>query len=199
MAYTGLWRVLVKQGKIEEALFAAEKGRAQALTDLIKSNIFAGTIQFKEDGEDLEVSKSFPSNAVFQAVDKTVIYFWVLSKGKQVQYKQSKLHHTFLQNDSSQPFESFVLDAYTQLGLRFNVKCENRSLDALRNSCLGVDKISEKESSQPPVQPDDCLSTFYNIVTQPVTELVQGDELLIIPDGPQNTCLNRFESDLFHR
>ena len=38
MAYTGLWRVLVKQGNIDEALLAAEKGRAQALNDLMESS-----------------------------------------------------------------------------------------------------------------------------------------------------------------
>ena len=38
LAYTGLWRVLVEQGNIDAALLTAEKGRAQALTDLIKSS-----------------------------------------------------------------------------------------------------------------------------------------------------------------
>ena len=38
MAYTGLWRVLVEQGNIDEALLAAEKGRAQALNDLMESS-----------------------------------------------------------------------------------------------------------------------------------------------------------------
>ena len=32
--YTALWRILFKQGKIADALFAAHEGRAQALTDL---------------------------------------------------------------------------------------------------------------------------------------------------------------------
>ena len=35
--YTGLWRTLLKTGKANEALCAAEKGRAQALVDVLKA------------------------------------------------------------------------------------------------------------------------------------------------------------------
>lgn len=36
--YTSLWRLLLKQGKVREALIAADQGGAQALNDLIKLN-----------------------------------------------------------------------------------------------------------------------------------------------------------------
>ena len=36
-AYNALWRILLKEDKDVEALFAAEEGRAQALTDLMES------------------------------------------------------------------------------------------------------------------------------------------------------------------
>ena len=47
LAYTGLWRVLVEQGNIDAALLTAEKGRAQALTDLIKSSFDNTSPRFK--------------------------------------------------------------------------------------------------------------------------------------------------------
>ena len=37
VAYTGLWRILLRQSKTVEALSAAEHGRAQALADLMRS------------------------------------------------------------------------------------------------------------------------------------------------------------------
>ena len=48
MAYTGLWRVLVEQGNVDGALFVAEKGRAQALTDLMESSFVVEQVSTRE-------------------------------------------------------------------------------------------------------------------------------------------------------
>ena len=184
-AYTGLSRVLVEQGNIVEALFAAEKGRAQALTDLMESSFCGGTSHHKGEDEDCAVLKNVPSNTVFQAVDKANVNLWVVSEGKQVQLRQSKLKGFVSENSgSSQSFESFMLGVYTQLGVRSNVRCENRSLDALRESRSKVDDKTKEENPQPPIQQNKCLSTLNDTVMKPVADLLIGDELLSIPDGP---------------
>ncbi|XP_066023579.1 tetratricopeptide repeat protein 28-like [Pocillopora verrucosa] len=185
MAYTGLWRVLVEQGKVYEALFVAEKGRAQALTDLMESRFCGGSRHHKGEDEDCAVLKNVPSNTVFQAVDKANVELWVVSEGKQVQLRQSKLKGFVSENSgSSQSFESFMLGVYTQLGVRSNVRCENRSLDALREGRSKVDEKTKEANPQLHFQQDGCLSSLYDIVMKPVADLIQGDELLIIPDGP---------------
>ena len=185
MAYTGLWRVLVEQGNVDEALFVAEKGRAQALTDLMESSFCGGTSQHKGEDEDFAVLKNIPSNTVFQAVDKANVNLWVVSEGKQVQLRQSKLNGSVSENGgASQYSESFMLGVYTQLGVRSNKRCENRSLDALRESRSKVDEKTKEDNLQPPIQQNECLSLLYDTVMKPVADLVQGNELLIIPDGP---------------
>ena len=183
--YTRLSRVLVEQGNIVEALFVAEKGRAQALTDLMESSFCGGTSHHKGEDEDCAVLKNVPSNTVFQAVDKANVNLWVVSEGKQVQLRQSKLKGFVSENSgSSLSFESFMLGVYTQLGVRSNVRCENRSLDALRESRSKVDDKTKEENPQPPIQQNKCLSTLYDTVMKPVADLLIGDELLIIPNGP---------------
>ena len=186
IAYTGLWRVLVKQGNIDEALLAAEKGRAQALTDLMESHFCGGTSQYKGGGEDLAVLKNVPSNTVFQAMDRADVNLWVVSEeNKKVQLRQSKLNGSVSENSgASQSFESFMLGVYTRLGVRSNVRCENRSLDALRESRPKEYEKTEEDNPQLPIQQNECLSTLYDTVMKPVADLIQGDELLIIPDGP---------------
>ncbi|XP_066024753.1 tetratricopeptide repeat protein 28-like isoform X2 [Pocillopora verrucosa] len=200
MAYTGLWRVLLEQGNIDEALFVAEKGRAQALSDLMESSFCGGTSQHQTGDEDLAVTaksssiwmkrflkvlKHVPSNTVFQAVDKADVYLWFVSEGKQVQLRQSKLKGFVSENSgASQSFESFMLGVYTQLGVRSIVRCENRSLDALRESPSKMDEKPKEDTLQPAIQQNKCLSTLYDIVMKPVADLLQGDELVIIPDGP---------------
>ena len=184
-AYTGLSRVLVEQGNIVEALFAAEKGRAQALTDLMESSLRGGTSQHKRGDEILAVLKKVSSDTVFQAVDKADINLRVVSEGKQVHLRQSKLNGSVSENGgASQYFESFMLGIYTQRGVRSNVRCENRYLDALRESRSKVDDKTKEENPQPPIQQNKCLSTLYDTDMKPVADLLIGDELLIIPDGP---------------
>ena len=186
IAYTGLWRVLVKQGKIVEALFVAEKGRAQALTDLMESKFCDGASQPDADNKDLAILRYIPSNTVFQAVDSLndTISFWALLQGGHVQFRQNKLDLSSLLNGAFQSLESLVRSTHVQLGVRCNVTCENRSLDAVRKIADKVDKHTEEESSQPSIQLETCLSTLYNIIIEPIAVLLQGDELVIVPDGP---------------
>ena len=86
-------------------------------------------------------------------MDKADVNLWVMSEGKQAQLRRSKLKGFVLENSgASQSFESFLLGVYTQLGVRSNVRCENRSLDALRESPSKVDDKSKEDNPQPPVQ-----------------------------------------------
>ncbi|XP_066023427.1 tetratricopeptide repeat protein 28-like [Pocillopora verrucosa] len=122
---------------------------------------------------------------IYSAVDEANVNLWVVSEGKQVQLRQSKLKGFVSENSgSSQSFESYMLGVYTQLGVRSNVRCENRSLDALREGRSKVDEKTKEANPQPHFQQDGCLSSLYDIVMKPVADLIQGDELLIIPDGP---------------
>ena len=185
-AYSGLLRVLVKQGKIIKALFAAEKGRAQALTDLMESSFYDGASRPDVDDEDFAISRYLPSNTIFQAVDSLndTINFWVLLQGGHVQFRQYKLDLSSLLNGAFQSLESLVRSTHVQVGVRCNVTCENRSLDALRKTADKVDDHTKEESSKPSIQLETCLSTMYNIIIEPIADLVQGDELVIVPDGP---------------
>ena len=185
-AYSGLCSVLVKQGNIDEALFAAEKGRAQALTDLMESSFCGRTGQHKGSDEDLADLKNVPSDIIFQVVDEADVNLWFVTEGKQVQLRQSKLTDSVSENSGArQSFKSFIHLVYTQIDVRSNVRCENRSLDALRESRTKVDVKTKEDNPLPPIQRDESgLSTLYDTLMKPVADLVKGDELLIIPDGP---------------
>ena len=119
-------------------------------------------------------------------MDRADVNLWVVSEeNKKVQLRQSKLNGSVSENSgASQSFESFMLGVYTRLGVRSNVRCENRSLDALRESRPKEYEKTEEDNPQLPIQQNECLSTLYDTVMKPVADLIQGDELLIIPDGP---------------
>ena len=185
-SYKALWRVLLKQDKITEALFAAEKGRAQALTDLMESQFGIQANQGESSTEtekhELDMSQYGSSCSVFQALDKKRINLWVLLKGKPVCLRQKEIAHGL--QDTAAYFRSMVQKSYKQVGVRSEARCEDRSLDALRKYDHTEDVKFEDESSQPSIPLESLLNTLYNNIIEPVADLVQGNELIIVPDGP---------------
>ena len=198
-AYTGYCRVLLKRGKVDEALFAAEEGRAQALADLMKSlfGIPVGRQSLSHAvGKDemFQILRSTTSSIVFQAVDDDGINIWLLSKERVHYRRQNKCLRK--KTIATAWLQSLIENAFKQIGVRSAVKCEDRSLDALRENRYKVDdeksdekKIplklqSNEQSVQPVIQQESSLNTLYRILIHPNADLVQGNELIFVPDGP---------------
>ena len=187
IAYINLWRCLLKQEKISEALAAAEEGRAQSLADLMTSQYGLKECQYK--GKPLEeqefgVLNHTLSSTIFLAVDvvENKVNIWVISKEKPLLHQEKTLgrHCKF----SAETLQSLIQFAYEKIGVRAKANCENRSLDVFRENCSAVER-SSKKSSQPILQEDiHPLSALYSYVIAPILDLIDGDEIIIVPDGP---------------
>ena len=201
IAYAALSATLLRLDKTEEALLTAEKGRAQALADLLETQYGFKACHHGQDpaehsqqGTASELFTCAPANTVFLAVCKNVINVWLLQDGKQVHFSQS-----YLAEDHSYDPKSFLEDTYKEVGAGRRVRCEDRSLDALHNkhaftvqkptdlSLLSFDKTlrnSDKKASttSPPVHRK-RLSVLYDAVVAPVISHLRGNELVIVPDG----------------
>ena len=191
--YTALWRVLLKQGKVSEALVAAEQGRAQALKDLLelKYGCKLGPSETFDQQETLSnMLSSISSQIVFLAVFENTIFFWVCGKGKDVQFTKKEILDSTSLGNAVNPCEMLIQNAYNEIGaLVRGVKCEDRSLDKLRDQELEMEdfNLTGDEALQ---YGNNSLQTLYNVVIGPIAELIQGDELIIVPDGP--LCLVPF-------
>ena len=186
--YLGLYRVLLKQGKIKEALFAAEEGRAQALNDLMELQYASKSDQSgsrdREEKKDDLLSCTL-SNTAFLSIDNNDngINIWVLSKGKPVYHRKKELDDHVSKN-GARTWQSLIESVYINTGVRAEIRCENRSLDAfIRKNVSSVER-SAKKSSQPPIFEGNPLVILYKYIIAPVADLVQGDELIVVPDGP---------------
>ena len=182
-AYTCLWRLLLKQGKEVEALFAAEQGRAQALNDLMEFNYGLDTASFFSHTPDESPYDSFsflPSNTAFIAIDKREIVFWVFQNGK------VKLRRKEFGDDSSLAlnafFQSLVVSASDEIGVRDDVKCEDRSLVNLGDEKVANERALPTLSYPVPLHAS-ALKTFYDVIIDSITDLVQGNELVLVPEG----------------
>ena len=176
--YTALWIVQLERNKTVEALFTAERGRAHALMDLMELQYgIRPTLQ--ESDEQMkaisEISTSASSSTVFLAVTTNSINVWVLRKGQGCHFVGKEI------NDSLQPLTD---QAYKQIGVFKTVMSENRSLDGSTDEeSIGLSDRSpnEKESTS---CDDDALKVLSEVVFSPISHLIEGDEVIIVPDGP---------------
>ena len=95
--YSSLWCPLVAKGKIAEALFTVERGRARALRDLMESNY--GVKSAPSSSEDRiermsRISGHNSSSTIFLAEHYETLNFWVLLKGQQYQFVRKKHNQT---------------------------------------------------------------------------------------------------------
>ena len=204
-AYTGLCRVLLKQEKIDEALAAAEEGRAQSLADLMTSQygFHEGQTEGKRlDEEEFGMLNNSSSSTIFLSVSENKINIWLLLKEKPVLHRQKTLCHHFAENVAAETLQSLIQFAYKNNGVRANVNCENRSIDVLRENCYTVERSSKKFSQQFLQEDNPPLAALYSYVIAPILDLIEGDELIIVPDGPLwlapfAALLNPFSKYLF--
>ena len=185
--YIGLWKTLLEQEKLLEALFAADEGRAQALTDLMESQYVSEAYLSGSRGleaNDIEMMTSSVSSTVFLAIrlPKLGISAWVLSKGEPVYHRKKELDDNHAK-DGASAFHSLIESTYKNIGVRSDVKCEDRSLDALWED-FSTDERSVKKSLPPLLSKENPLATLYNYVIGPIADLAQADELVIVADGP---------------
>ena len=180
-AYTRLWRALLKQDKNVEALVAAEQGRAQALKDLME---FKYGFETSDSGSQTVAEttyntlSSLPSNTVFVALEEQNIIFWIIQAEKDVKLRRHEI-------SDFATFVYFLMTTFFEVGcVGDGVNCEDRSLDKLRDEGPG-DKSSD------PTQPHSFhgsqpnpLKTLYELIISPIEDLIHGDELIIVPEGP---------------
>ncbi|KAL9981485.1 hypothetical protein ACROYT_G010192 [Oculina patagonica] len=159
-SYTALRRILLKQEMIVDAMFAAETGRAQALSDLLESRygIEAGQAASIENEGFLDQLSHSSSSTIFLAVSPTVIDVWVLSKGNDIQYTKKEL-------DEANIIDSLIKEPRLK-------RWGSHSLDSLPQG-----NSTETKSDNP-------LVSLYNNVFGLIADQIQGDELIIVPDGP---------------
>ena len=192
-AYSNLWKSLLKMGSIDEALCAAETGRAQALVDILKTQ-YGFTESPSESLEPKEtisyISNKLSTKTVFLGHGRNKIIFWVISKGSKVEFREKELEQERVDEDAVTVLLNTTLK---EIGVRVRVKCENRSLDELNDG--DVDNTDEEDEDKQGV-PSQCtinaLEPLHDAILGPIADLCHCNELIVVPDGP--LCLAPFSA-----
>ena len=174
-AYTALYTTLVRLSKIEEALCVAEQGRAQALLDLMKLR-FGLQSPLSENPDAREVISGvitcFSTKTVFVSLEDTRINIWALSKGNIVHFRQM-----LVQNENAVCFvERLRKDCLKENHIRGRCVHELRMELPPRSESDEMGQSSHCTTSS--------LSLLYSCIFRPIESVLDGDEVLVVPDGP---------------
>ena len=176
MVYAGLWRVLIDQDKITEGLVAAEQGRAQALKDLMESNYGLKTANGRRTTQEMskdDILSCISSVVVFTATYSHLNCHWVLQK-ESVCLRKLSIEYDV---------QSMLEVAREKIGVRDGAQCEDRSLDRLRNNEEESEGCVQRRPAALPNQ-DNPFRTLYELTISPIIDLIHGDELIVVPEGP---------------
>jgi len=203
--YTALWRSLLRVGKVDEALFAAEQGRAQTLSDnlfiqyKLPASLAAATTDTKETMSRLFTELITP---FFLGIEGSNIFIWFLSRGNKVGFRKGGLEGDRTEEDS---IHTLLQSSLEKIGADGAVRCEDRTFDELYNECpLSIEVSSQGVIKPPLLFLDNPFKPFYDAVIDPIIDLLgpQEKELVIVPDGalcltPWAAVINRLGSALF--
>ena len=186
-AYIALWVSLLRIKKIDEALFSAEQGRAQTLSDnlliqyKLDASLSPATIGTKETISRLLTKISSPT--LFLATTDFTTNIWFLRKGKKVRFRQGRLEGDKTEKD---PFLALLKSSLEKIGAEDTKRCEDRTFDEIYNDSSFSIKVRGEGVRKPPSPPlDNPFKPFYDAVIDPILDMLepQDDELVIVPDG----------------
>ena len=176
-----LWELQLNLGKVIEALLTADQGRAQALNDLLEFKYGLkglrpeiGTLCARPS----DFASYLPPNTAFMGVSEGGIVLWVNEKEKEI-----KTRRTEIDIPVTTYFQSLLETTHKEIGVRADVNCEDRSLSNPSDKKLAEEKSSEPKS-RPAYLQTKSLQILYNVVIDPIRDLLQGDEVVIVPQGP---------------
>nr|XP_058943793.1 tetratricopeptide repeat protein 28-like [Pocillopora verrucosa] len=194
--YQSLCRTLLKLSKFDEALCAADQGRAEALLDLIKLRYgsqlaVSGSVQAKPGISEMVTDISGPT--LFVALLGNAVNQWVIGKDGNIRFTQKEVK--YLRGNATDYLNCLRKNTYEEIRGRFRVICENRTLDGSSTEQELPPAEERGEETGNPLQSDENpLRLFHECIISPISDLIEDGELVVVPDGP--LCLAPFAAFL---
>jgi len=123
-------------------------------------------------------------NTIFPAFNRLqgVINVWVIQNSKVI-CRRTKEGGLRGRDHITHYIQSAVEDIFAAIGATAGVDCEDRSMDKLRRPPL-ANKSSNQTRTLSLQSQNEHLRRLYDVLIAPLTELIDGDEIIIVPEGP---------------
>ena len=195
--YAALWRVMLADGKVTEALFSAEQGRAQSLKDLMALNYsIDANDAVQENSAFDELSNHLPLNTIFMAIGEKELILWACQKGKEVELRRKE-------NSSQDEIKTFFQSLVDKIGARNNVVCEDlqkRALCTLYDTIIHPiqDLFSGRELVFIPEGPL-CLAPFAAFMSPDSKYLCESFSIRVAPSLTSLKMIAQCPVDYHHK
>ncbi|XP_044170336.1 tetratricopeptide repeat protein 28-like, partial [Acropora millepora] len=188
-SYYSIWSSLLRIGKIDEALFAADQGRAQTLSDNLwiqyKLALPSSDVTFdsKERISRFLTELSIP--IIFLATEGLAVNIWFLRRGKEIAFRKQRLEASITGKDPIRVLLEAILEKIRPGNTAET--CEDRTFGReLYNEFPSSGEVCGEEVGNPPLPPsNNAFKPFYDAVIAPIEDLLgpDDDELVIVSDG----------------
>jgi len=124
-------------------------------------------------------------NIIFPAFNRLqgVIYVWVIQNSKVICRRIKEDGGLRRRDDVTHYIQSVIEDIFGAIGATAGVDCEDRSLDKLRRPPLANESSNQIRTLSLQSQ-NQQLRRLYDVMIAPFTDLIDGDEIIIVPEGP---------------
>ena len=188
--YASVWRLLLRQGKVIEALLSADKGRAQSLRDKLEWKYELQTNETETGTINRVRSRVFPSNIISIAIDDRDVAFWVLREGMDVEFRKIQISdnmHMLLKRESQYFVNALCRDNDDDIKTKFH---EN-FIAPIQDLLTGKDLIFIPEGQL-------CLAPFAVFMDANSKYLCEFHRIRVVPSLLILTVMAACPSD-YHR
>ena len=190
--YHVLYVILIHMGRFTDALYAAERGRARCLVDLMAEtysieNTSPPKRNVVEFNDVKRLSSNKQVNIVFMATSLTTVFFWVIKQGAEIAFVESICEQC--SEDVETTLEEMVTKSHRSICENNETKCEDRSLKALHGDVQNEEmdlrnvELTEDEEQEEMKNTSSILHLMYKMLIAPVEHHIKGQEIVIVPEG----------------
>ena len=182
--YQNLAVLFVSLGNPNNALYVLELARARALADLMASQ-YALDWQISADpqswiGIDKIMNKEGHCSCLYISYYGQDLFLWILKANGVIYFRKIAVDEKIVGVGLVEVLDDFFAKSFRSLGVLPRLNCEDRTLND------NEPKLYSPEEEELATRGDDdfelSLSLFYNMIIAPVADLLEGPEIIVIPE-----------------
>ncbi|XP_078384820.1 tetratricopeptide repeat protein 28-like [Oculina patagonica] len=187
--------LLCDAGNPNHALYVVELGRARALADLMADQYSAEThISANPQSwigiENVMTNKS-NCTCLYISYYHQRVFFWILEASGVISFREMTVDKNTLFKRLAQPavnldeFFAIMAKSFRSFGILPEEVCEDRSLNDIEpaeSDSSQEERLAALRHGKDEKGPEPSLTLFYEMLINPVSDLLQEPEIIIVPD-----------------
>ncbi|XP_078364453.1 tetratricopeptide repeat protein 28-like [Oculina patagonica] len=182
-------------GNHNNALYVVELGRARALADLMASQYSAekhiSASPQSWTGIENVLTKESNCTCLYISYHVETVFLWILKASGVISFRKTEVDKNTLYKKLAKPAENLdeffaiMAKSFRSFGILPDEVCEDRSL----NDIEPAESVSSQKESHAALRhgkggenPEPSLTSFHEMLINPVSDLLQEPEIIIVPD-----------------